>query len=200
MLDCICALVPSLAPNTRLALLVHYREARKPTNTGLLAARALEGSTVGIIGDRDRPLELPIVRPGERGVLLFPADDAVPIAAVERADVLVGARRQLAPGEQAARARARPSRSCRARSCPTHRRPRIDCAASRAPAGCDDRSDRARAARPRTRSRPGDRRRAARAVARDGRAHARVARLFGERPCARAGRTSILRPPPRRPA
>ncbi|HEY3801683.1 MAG TPA: tRNA-uridine aminocarboxypropyltransferase [Kofleriaceae bacterium] len=89
MLDCICALVPSLAPSTRLALLVHYREARKPTNTGLLAARALAGSTVGIIGDRDRPLELPIVRPGERGVLLFPADDAVPIAAIERADVLV---------------------------------------------------------------------------------------------------------------
>jgi DTW domain-containing protein YfiP len=89
MLDCICALVPSLAPSTRLALLVHYREARKPTNTGLLAARALAGSTIGIIGDRDRPLELPIVRPGERGVLLFPADDAVPIAAIGRADVLV---------------------------------------------------------------------------------------------------------------
>jgi DTW domain-containing protein YfiP len=89
MLDCICALVPSLAPSTRLALLVHYREARKPTNTGLLAARALDGSTIGIIGDRDRPLELPIVRPGERGVLLFPADDAVPIAAIGRADVLV---------------------------------------------------------------------------------------------------------------
>jgi DTW domain-containing protein len=89
MLDCICALIPSLAPSTRLALLVHYREARKPTNTGLLAARALAGSTVGIVGDRERPLELPIVRPGERGVLLFPADDAVPIADIKQADVLV---------------------------------------------------------------------------------------------------------------
>ena len=88
MLDCICALVPALAPRTRVALLVHYREARKPTNTGLLAARALAGSTIGIIGDRDRPLELPIVRPGERGALLFPADDAVPITEVA-ADVLV---------------------------------------------------------------------------------------------------------------
>ena len=88
MLDCICALVPSLAPRTRLALIIHYREARKPTNTGLLAARALAGSTVATIGDREQPLALPIVRPGERGVLLFPADDAVPITDVE-ADVLV---------------------------------------------------------------------------------------------------------------
>jgi DTW domain-containing protein len=88
MLECICALVPLLVPRTRVALLVHYREARKPTNTGLLAARALAGSSVGIIGDRDRPLELPIVRPGERGVLLFPAEDAVPITDIA-ADVLV---------------------------------------------------------------------------------------------------------------
>jgi tRNA-uridine aminocarboxypropyltransferase len=85
---CICALVPTLVPRTRIALLVHYREARKPTNTGQLAVRALAGSSVGVIGDRARPLELPIVRPGETGALLFPADDAVPIARV-RADVLV---------------------------------------------------------------------------------------------------------------
>ncbi|MCX5744849.1 MAG: DTW domain-containing protein, partial [Proteobacteria bacterium] len=56
------------------------------TNTGLLAARCLVGSEVGIIGDRDRPLALPIVRPGERGLLLFPDDDAVPIATFTDAD------------------------------------------------------------------------------------------------------------------
>jgi len=76
---CICDLVPRLAPRTRLSLLVHYREARKPTNTGLLAARCLDRSAVGIVGDRARPLELPVVRPGELGVLLYPDDDAVPI-------------------------------------------------------------------------------------------------------------------------
>jgi len=87
---CICALVPALAPRTRLALLVHYREARKPTNTGQLAARALAGSTVELVGDRDRPIRLPIVRAGETGALLFPADDAVPIAELrEVPDVLV---------------------------------------------------------------------------------------------------------------
>jgi DTW domain-containing protein len=83
MLECICALVPTLHTRVRLALVVHYREARKPTNTGLLAARALANSRVDIVGDRDRPLQLPIIAPGERAALLFPADDAVPLGDVE---------------------------------------------------------------------------------------------------------------------
>lgn len=77
---CICTLVPRLAARTRLSLLVHYREARKPTNTGLLAARCLERSDVGIVGDLACPLALPLVHPGELGLLLSPDDDAVPIA------------------------------------------------------------------------------------------------------------------------
>lgn len=89
---CICDLVPRLETRTRLSLLIHYREERKPTNSGLLAARCLPGSSIGIVGDRARPLELPLVRPGERGVLLYPDDDAVPIeqyAAAEQPLVLI---------------------------------------------------------------------------------------------------------------
>jgi DTW domain-containing protein YfiP len=82
MLECICARVPALHTRTQLALVVHYREARKPTTTGVLAARALANSRVDIVGDRGRPLALPIVEPGKRGALLFPADDAVPIGDV----------------------------------------------------------------------------------------------------------------------
>jgi DTW domain-containing protein YfiP len=55
---CICALVPRLATRTRLALVVHCREERKPTNTGQLASRCLQRSTISIVGDRERPLEL----------------------------------------------------------------------------------------------------------------------------------------------
>jgi DTW domain-containing protein len=77
---CLCALVPRLATRTRLALVVHYREARKPTNTGQLAARCLERSTVTIVGERDQPVRLPTVVDDEQPVLLFPGDDAVPIA------------------------------------------------------------------------------------------------------------------------
>ncbi len=84
---CICDLVVPLAVRARLSLLVHYREARKPTNTGLLAAQMLERSEVGIVGDRDRPLALPLVRPGELGLLLYPDEDAVPIGQYAGSDL-----------------------------------------------------------------------------------------------------------------
>jgi DTW domain-containing protein YfiP len=75
---CICPLVPRLWTRTRLTLLVHYREARKPSNTGQLAARCLERSTVEIFGKRGRLIEAPVVH-DEVPLLLFPDDDAVPI-------------------------------------------------------------------------------------------------------------------------
>jgi DTW domain-containing protein YfiP len=89
---CICALVPRLATRTRLELIVHYREERKPTNTGQLAARCLERSSISIVGDRDRPLERAAPTEDELPLLLFPADDAVSItqfAGSERPIVLV---------------------------------------------------------------------------------------------------------------
>jgi DTW domain-containing protein YfiP len=89
---CICALVPRLATRTRLELIVHYREERKPTNTGQLAARCLQHSAISIVGDRERPLTLAPFTDGEQPVLLFPADDAVPLtrfAASERPIVLI---------------------------------------------------------------------------------------------------------------
>lgn len=74
---CICALIPRLATRTQLVVLVHYREARKPTNTGVLAARCVVDSRVAIIGERDRPVTVPAT---PRALLLYPSDDAVPLA------------------------------------------------------------------------------------------------------------------------
>ena len=82
--SCLCALVPALVTRTRLVLLVHYREARKPTNTGQLAARCLVGSRVAIVGDRDRPLPEPLVAPDEHAVLLYPCAEAAPLAPSDR--------------------------------------------------------------------------------------------------------------------
>lgn len=76
---CICALVPRLQTRTRLALVIHYREARKPSNTGQLAARCLERSSVEIIGKRGQSIEAPVVHDDEVPLLMFPDDDAVPI-------------------------------------------------------------------------------------------------------------------------
>jgi len=76
---CICTLVPNLVTRTRLALVVHHREANKPTNTGQLAARCLARSTITIVGARDTPVAPLSIAPDEQAVVLYPGDDAVPI-------------------------------------------------------------------------------------------------------------------------
>jgi DTW domain-containing protein YfiP len=82
---CICALLPRIATRTRLVLVLHQLEARKPTNTGALAARCLENSAVvyrgrapdGAAAD---PLDdqLSIERDP---LLLYPHPSATPLAA-----------------------------------------------------------------------------------------------------------------------
>lgn len=76
---CICALVPRLETRTRVVLIVPSNEARKPSNTGLLATRCLEDSTVQILRKRSGPVQAPIIRDGELPLVLFPAPHASPI-------------------------------------------------------------------------------------------------------------------------
>ncbi len=76
---CICSLIPSLATRTRLTLLIHDKEARKPTNTGQLATQCLQRSTVELIGVPGAPATLARIDADEQPLLLFPASDAVPI-------------------------------------------------------------------------------------------------------------------------
>jgi len=79
---CICALIPRLQTRTRLLLLLHYREERKPTNTGQLAALCLVNSRVIVTGDRSRPLPPGLFGHDQRAVFLYPAVDAVPLERV----------------------------------------------------------------------------------------------------------------------
>jgi DTW domain-containing protein YfiP len=60
-------------------LVVPWREARKPSNTGLLAARCLERSTVQIRRKRSGPLPAPMLHEGELPLVLFPSPDASPL-------------------------------------------------------------------------------------------------------------------------
>jgi DTW domain-containing protein len=83
---CICALVPRLQTRTRLVLLVHFREARKPSNTGQLAARCLARSTVNVYGKPDQVLEAPVVSDAEVPLLMFPDPDAPPISQYAASD------------------------------------------------------------------------------------------------------------------
>ena len=73
---CLCDLIPRLETRTRLVLLIHYSEDRKPTNTGRLAAECLPNSEVDVRGHIGRPTAAPTCAPGSTPVLLFPFEGA----------------------------------------------------------------------------------------------------------------------------
>lgn len=87
-----CAEIPRLETRSRLFLVIHRYEDRKPTNTGRLAAECLASAEVHVRGHEGAP-SAPIgwgddVQP----LLLFPHPDAVPIerfASSQRPVVLV---------------------------------------------------------------------------------------------------------------
>ena len=77
---CICALIPRLETRTRLVLVIHRYEDRKPTNTGRLAAACLVNSEIHLRGHEDMP-SAPIAWDEDaQPLLLFPHEDAVPIS------------------------------------------------------------------------------------------------------------------------
>ena len=77
---CLCALIPRVETRTRLVLVMHKDEQRKPTNTGHLAAKVLVNSQTVIRGVEGKAEE-PLRWPGDsEPVLLFPAVDALPLA------------------------------------------------------------------------------------------------------------------------
>lgn len=76
---CVCDLMPKIETQTKLLLIIHRIEIRKPSNTGNLAASCLTNSEVivrGHQGDPTAPLTFP---EGTQPLLLFPYEDAVPI-------------------------------------------------------------------------------------------------------------------------
>ncbi len=76
---CICDLTPRIETRTRLLLVIHRYEDRKPTNTGRLAAECLVNSEVVVRGHAAHPSTPVSLPPDARAVLLFPHEDAVPI-------------------------------------------------------------------------------------------------------------------------
>ena len=84
MLDphCVCALLPKLDLRTRLVLILHRYEARKPTNTGQLAASCLVNSEIVVRGHEGQPTAPLVWDESVQPVFLFPDEDAVPLADV----------------------------------------------------------------------------------------------------------------------
>jgi tRNA pseudouridine65 synthase len=78
----LCAELPRIDLETRVALVMHYREVIKPTATGPLALACLTNSTQYLHGLTDAPLDLtPLHENGRRRVLvLFPVEGARPLS------------------------------------------------------------------------------------------------------------------------
>ncbi len=78
---CVCSFIPEprLETRTRLVVFIHFKEDRKPTNSGRLATECLTNTEVIVRGHEDSPTP-PFVAPeGTRPLLLFPSEDAVPL-------------------------------------------------------------------------------------------------------------------------
>jgi DTW domain-containing protein len=68
---CVCPLVPRIETTTRLVLVIHHTELRKPTNTGHLGAACLVNSEVHVRGLEGAP-SAPIEWGDRTPLLLFP--------------------------------------------------------------------------------------------------------------------------------
>ena len=75
---CFCSLIPQIALQTRVIILMHTCEEVLTTNTARLAAKALTNSEVRVHGRRDERMStIDLIQPGRTSLLLYPS----PIAA-----------------------------------------------------------------------------------------------------------------------
>jgi len=77
---CLCALIPQLDSRTRVLILQHHSEASHALNTARLAALGLNNAEL-VVGEVFDDLPALLNQPGYQARLLFPADDAQPLAA-----------------------------------------------------------------------------------------------------------------------
>jgi DTW domain-containing protein YfiP len=74
---CLCPNSPNLELKTRVTVLIHWREVKKTTNTGVLATAALKNSEMRTRGDARYPLRTDdLVTSEMQPLMLFPTDDA----------------------------------------------------------------------------------------------------------------------------
>ena len=76
---CLCALIPQLPSRTRLLILQHPSEVRHALNTARLAALGLSNAELRV-GERFEDLPALLAQPGYRACLLFPGEQAQPLA------------------------------------------------------------------------------------------------------------------------
>ncbi len=75
---CLCDQIPYFDLKTKVSLIIHHRELKRTTNTGMLAIKALANSSVFVRGLVEQPLNFTeIFDPNYFPVLLYPSDGSV---------------------------------------------------------------------------------------------------------------------------
>jgi DTW domain-containing protein YfiP len=74
---CFCSEIPTFALQTRVVLIIHRTEIRKPSATGPLALEVLSNSEMRVHGYQEAPLDVnDLFVPDRRVVLMFPRENA----------------------------------------------------------------------------------------------------------------------------
>lgn len=76
---CVCTLIPKIATRTRLMLIIHRIEARKPSNTGRLGVECLSNSETWVRGHEENRADAYQPDAEYQSIFLFPHEDAVPL-------------------------------------------------------------------------------------------------------------------------
>jgi DTW domain-containing protein len=73
-----CDLIPKIETQTRLLVIMHFREVEKTTNTSQLATQILCNSEIKVRGQRqDQHPKKSLLEPGYQPLLLYPAPESV---------------------------------------------------------------------------------------------------------------------------
>jgi DTW domain-containing protein YfiP len=89
---CVCEFIPQINLATKVILLIHKRETRRPTNTGRLLTLTLPHSELRVRGEKGQPMEERGLVTADRETLLFyPSDEALEL----NAETLVKFKRPL---------------------------------------------------------------------------------------------------------
>ena len=77
---CICASTTSLMTTTKVVVVMHVFELKKPSNSARLLPVCLENAEVLVRGEKDRPMSTEVLEDPDRELwVLFPSDDSVAV-------------------------------------------------------------------------------------------------------------------------
>ena len=77
---CVCSVMETESVSTRVTVVVHYSDVTRLSNTGRLVPAVLSNSEVLVRGTRGDPLDITrCLQPGFRNVVLFPAQNSLPL-------------------------------------------------------------------------------------------------------------------------